>query len=257
MVRDGSASIDSAVAEHWPEGVQQECLIHMHRHTRDKLRNPDRADFDRHCKNLREAEGREAGEEMFDELVEFLAERNAAAALVIAGRRDNLLAFHRLDVTSTLNYTFLNTDCIENALRNWREATGNVKRWSERKDMVSRWMASGMLWAEAASERSATRETSGCWPSRCRPPLRPPRYARRPPIQTTARNQNEQRKANQRKLENNRRNDRNPTGRPSPVLTISGTSPLLTPVTIFLITIANSSLRSNYCPPSRRLKSIS
>jgi len=149
VVRDGSASIDSAVAEHWPEAVQQECLIHMHRHTRDKLRSRDRADFDRLCKNLRESQGRDAGEEAFEEIIEFLSERNAAAALAIGGRRDALLAFHRLDVKATLNYTFLNTNCIENALRNWREATGNVKRWSERKDMVPRWMASGMLWAEA------------------------------------------------------------------------------------------------------------
>jgi len=149
VVRDGSSSIDSAVAEHWPGAVQQECLIHMQRHTRDKLRSRDRADFDRHCKNLREAQGADAGEEAFGEIIEFLAGRNAAAALAIGNRRDNLLAFHRLDVKATLNYTFLNTNCIENALRNWREATGNVKRWSERKDMVSRWMASGMLWAEA------------------------------------------------------------------------------------------------------------
>jgi len=33
--------------------------------------------------------------------------------------------------------------------RNWREATGNIKRWSEKEDMVPRWMAAGLLWAEA------------------------------------------------------------------------------------------------------------
>ena len=60
-----------------------------------------------------------------------------------------LLAFHRLEVPSTLNTTFLSTNLIENVLRNWREATGNVKRWNEKQDMVSRWMAAGLLWAEA------------------------------------------------------------------------------------------------------------
>ena len=64
-------------------------------------------------------------------------------------RKDALLAFHRLDVPSTLNVTFLSTNLIENVLRNWREATGNVKRWNEKQDMVPRWMASGLLWAEA------------------------------------------------------------------------------------------------------------
>lgn len=118
VLRDGSAAIKSAVAKHWPRAVQQECLVHMGRHTRDKLRRRDRADFDQHCKNLREAQGAEAGEEAFDELIDFLAERNGAAALALDGRRADLLAFHRLDVSSTLNVTFLNTNCIENAFRN-------------------------------------------------------------------------------------------------------------------------------------------
>jgi putative transposase len=48
-----------------------------------------------------------------------------------------------------LNITFLSTNLIESVLRNWREVTGNIKRWNEKEDMVSRWMASGLLWAEA------------------------------------------------------------------------------------------------------------
>jgi len=149
VLRDGSTAIKSAVAQHWPSAVQQECLVHMQRHTREKLRNRDKADFDQHCKTFREAQGKEAGEEAFDELIDFLAERNAAAALAIEARRADLLAFHRLDVSSTLNVTFLSTNIIENTFRNWREASGNVKRWREKGDMISRWVASGMLWAEA------------------------------------------------------------------------------------------------------------
>jgi len=149
VVRDGSAAIASAVSKHWPQAVQQECLVHMQRHTRDKLRKRDKADFDNHCSALRKAQGRQAGEEAFDELIDFLSERNAAAALALSERRDALLGFHRLDVSATLNVTFLSTNSIENSLRNWREATNNVKRWNERGDMVSRWMASGLLWAEA------------------------------------------------------------------------------------------------------------
>ena len=59
------------------------------------------------------------------------------------------LAFHSLNVPSTLNTTFLSTNIIENMIRNWRDATGNVKLWKEKEDMVSRWTASGMLWSEA------------------------------------------------------------------------------------------------------------
>ena len=149
VVRDGSAAIASAVSLHWPLAVQQECLVHMQRHTRDKLRKRDKADFDQHCARLRAAQGWEAGEEAFEEMIEFLSERNAAAALALKERKDALLGFHRLDVSSTLNVNFLSTNAVENSLRNWREATSNVKRWNEKGDMVTRWMASGLLWAEA------------------------------------------------------------------------------------------------------------
>lgn len=149
VVRDGSAAIKKAVTKHWQKAIQQECLIHMQRHTRDKLRTRDRAEFDRYNSRLRDAEGREAGDEAFEDLMDFLSERNAAAALALRSRKADLTAFHQLNLPSTLNGTFLNTNCIENAFRNWREATGNVKRWSLKRDMVSRWSASGMLWAES------------------------------------------------------------------------------------------------------------
>ena len=149
VLRDGSAAIAAAVKRMWPEAVQQECLVHAHSNLRDKLRRRDRADLDLRFKALREAQGALAGEEAFDELLDFVSERNAAAAMILRQRRESLLAFHRLDVPSTLNITFLSTNLIENVLRNWREATGNIKRWNEKEDMVSRWMASGLLWAEA------------------------------------------------------------------------------------------------------------
>jgi transposase-like protein len=144
VLRDGSAAIAAAVKRMWPEAVQQECLVHAHSNLRDKLRRRDRADLDLRFKALREAQGVLAGEEAFDELLDFVSERNAAAAIVLRQRRESLLAF-----PSTLNITFLSTNLIENVLRNWREATGNIKRWNEKEDMVSRWMASGLLWAEA------------------------------------------------------------------------------------------------------------
>lgn len=149
ILRDGSGAIESATARHWPDSVRQECLVHAHSNVREKVRQRDRADVDRLFKGLREAQGKEAGEEAFDDLLDYVSERNAAAGLALKERRDALLAFHRLNAPSTLNITFLSTNLIENTLRNWRAASGNVKRWNEKKDMVSRWMASGLLWAEA------------------------------------------------------------------------------------------------------------
>jgi len=153
ILRDGSEAIESAVKRHWPESVRQECMVHAHSNLREKVRLRDRAEVDGLFKTLREAQGKEAGEEAFDDLLEFVSERNAAAALSLGKRRDVLLAFHRLNVPSTLNVTFLSTNLIENALRNWRAASGNVKRWNEKKDMVSRWMAAGLLWAEAGFQK--------------------------------------------------------------------------------------------------------
>lgn len=151
--RDGSSAIAKAVSEHWPDAVQQECLVHVQRNCRDRVKRRDRADLDLQFKRLREAQGKESGEEAFEDLLEFLSERNAAAALILREREKALLAFHRLDVGATLNVTFLSTNLIENTLRNWREATGNLRRWREDQDMVARWMATGLLWAEAGFNR--------------------------------------------------------------------------------------------------------
>ena len=153
VLRDGSAAIEKAVSRRWPNSVRQECLVHAQSNLRDKVRQRERADIDRLFKMLREAQGRQAGEEAFDELLDFVRERNAAAAVVLKERHGALLAFHRLDVPSTLNTTFLNTNLIENVIRNWRAQSGNVKRWNEKADMVPRWMASGLLWAEAGFRR--------------------------------------------------------------------------------------------------------
>ena len=161
VVRDGSAAIKKAVSKHWPTAVQQECLVHMQRKTRDKLRIRDRSDFDNYCKNLRNAQGKRAGLEAFDSLIEFLSERNAAAAIALKQREEDLLAFHRLEAPSTLNVTFLNTNIIENSFRNWRESTGNVKKWSMASDMVSRWAASGMLWSESGFNKIRFAEDLG------------------------------------------------------------------------------------------------
>lgn len=149
VIRDGSAAIAGAVRSHWPDALQQECLVHQERNVLDKLRKRDRAEGIGLFKRLREAQGKEAGEEAFEELMDFVSERNAAAALALGERKEVLLCVHRLNIPSTLNGTLTNTNIIENTIRNWRSATGNVKLWQEKETMVPRWTASGMLWAES------------------------------------------------------------------------------------------------------------
>ena len=99
--------------------VQQECFAHAQSSLRDKLRQRDRADLDIHFRRLREAQGRQAAEEAFDELLGFVSGRNAAATVALKSRREALPGFHRLDVPATLNVTFLSTNLIEKVLRNW------------------------------------------------------------------------------------------------------------------------------------------
>jgi putative transposase len=125
--------------------MPQEYLVPGHQNLKKKLRKRDLADLDRLMTRLREAQGRVAGEEAFDEVLDYLSERNAAAGLTLKDRRDALLCFPRLNVVSTLNMTFLSTNLIENVFRNWRQATDNVKVWKEGGDMAPRWVASGLL----------------------------------------------------------------------------------------------------------------
>ena len=153
VIRDGSQAIASAVKKKWPQARQQECLVHQERNVLDKLRKRDRSEGQGHFKRLREAQGKAAGEEAFEELLDFVSERNAAAALALKEREAALLQVHRLDIPSTLNVSLLSTNIIENMNRNWRAATDNVKLWNEKTDMTSRWAASGMLWAEAGFRR--------------------------------------------------------------------------------------------------------
>jgi len=67
--------------------------------------------------------------------------------------REEILCVHRLGIPATLNLTFLSTNLIENVMRNWREHPGNIKRWNVKTDMVERWAASGLLWAEIGFRR--------------------------------------------------------------------------------------------------------
>lgn len=153
VVRDGSKAIESGVRRIWPTAYQQTCVIHLERNIADRLRRKDRSECQRLFRCFRQAEGKEAGEEAFEDLREFIAERNAAAALALNDRRDEALTVHRLELPATLNVTLLSTNVIENVIRNWREQTGNVKRWDVKSDMLERWAASGLLWAESGFRR--------------------------------------------------------------------------------------------------------
>ena len=153
VVRDGSKALKKALKALWPDALQQECLVHVERETLTKLPKKATEEAVRLFKRLRLAEGKEAGEEAFEGVLEHLRSHNADAANCLGERKDALLVFHRLDVPSTLNMTFLNTNHIENLIGNWRQETSRVKRWNLKGDQVSRWTAVGLLEAEKGFRR--------------------------------------------------------------------------------------------------------
>lgn len=153
--RDGSPAIAKAIRQYYPQALQQECVVHLQRNVKDKLRKKDGADLDLYFKRFREAQGREAGEEAFGALFTYVNDRNAVAGRALKDREEVLLTVHRLDLPATLNRTFLSTNIVENAIKNWRQHTGNVKLWNEKKDMVTRWAATGLLWSENTFNRIA------------------------------------------------------------------------------------------------------
>jgi len=91
IVRDGSAAIAGAAAECWPAALPQEGLVHGHQNLKKKLHKRDLADLDRLMTRLREAQGKVAGEEAFDEVHDYVSEPNAAAGLTLRDRRDTLM----------------------------------------------------------------------------------------------------------------------------------------------------------------------
>ena len=154
VVQDGSAAIKGAVSRVWPSAHQQVCLIHLERNIADRLRQRDRAESQRLFGRLRQAQGKAAGKEA---LRSTRVRRPGAQRRCCfgAGRAPGRSADPAsTGSAATLNVTLLSTNAIENVIRNWREATGNVKRWDVRGDMIERWAASGLLWAKRPTHPS-------------------------------------------------------------------------------------------------------
>lgn len=153
VTRDGSEAIAKAVRHFWPDAVQQECLVHVERGLCAKLSYKHQGEAVTKMNALRAVEGAEAGEEAFENLLKYVRSKNLAAAESLESRKDGILAFHRLNVPSTLNVTFLSTNNIENVMRNARQVVGKVCRWHDKTDQVARWMGVALLRAQEGFKR--------------------------------------------------------------------------------------------------------
>src|SRR3989344_5171196 len=147
-VIDGSEALAKAVLEFWPEAVIQYCLVHLERTLHRYLRRRDHGECNRLLKNLRLAQGAQAGREALQTLRTFLQKRNLAALEALERWGDSIIALHLLEVPATLNVSLLSTNLIENAIRNYRQQTRRVKRWHLAGNQIERWSAVAFCWIE-------------------------------------------------------------------------------------------------------------
>jgi hypothetical protein len=145
---DGSKALHKALRGQWPEVLLQQCLVHVERNVLDRLRRSQRAEAMRLFKRLRLAHGIEAAQEAFEELESYLSKKSQGAQQSLQEAKENLLVVHTLEVGEALQRSLLSTNAIENVMRNLRQHGQGVKRWRSDGPMVSRWMASGLLWLE-------------------------------------------------------------------------------------------------------------
>ena len=96
VIRDGSKALKKAVTAVWPTAFQQECLVHAERETLAKLPKKAAEEAVRLFKRLRLAEGKNAGEEAYDDILGHLRQHNSDAAQCLEERKNALLVFHRL-----------------------------------------------------------------------------------------------------------------------------------------------------------------
>lgn len=147
-VLDGSEPLKRAVLEFFPHAVIQRCLVHKERNIKRYLPQRHWLRLSQLFADLRKAQGAEAGLEAVEAIRTFLSDKNKAARDSLEEAGGDLLAFHRLEVPSTLNKTFLSTNIIENAIKNLRRHIGRVCRWRHENDHPERWIASGLKLAE-------------------------------------------------------------------------------------------------------------
>jgi transposase-like protein len=145
---DGSRALQKAIKEQWPDVLLQECLVHVERHVLDRLKRTDRAEALRLFRRLRLAQGSTAALAAYTELHKWLGERHAGAQQSLTDVKGRLLVVHALEVGEDLQRSLLSTNAIENVMRNLRAHMHGVKRWRTDGTMVSRWMASGLLWLQ-------------------------------------------------------------------------------------------------------------
>jgi len=152
-VTDGGKGLRKAIRKAFKHPVLQRCLVHKERNIRAYLSHKYYGKLAALFKTIRNAQGQRDATAALDAIRDFLTRHSKRALESLEEGGDELLAFHALNVPSTLNVSLLSTNCIENPFRNVRRKIGRVQRWRPETDQPERWMASALLAAEKGFRR--------------------------------------------------------------------------------------------------------
>ena len=147
-VLDGSDALKAAVLEFFADAVIQRCLVHKERNLKGYLPKKHWSELADLFNRLRRAQGREAAEAAREDIRAFLSKKNQQARDSFEEPGEELIAFQCLEVPSTLNKTFLSTNCIENTIKNLRRHIGRVCRWRKETEQAKLWVGSGLTLAQ-------------------------------------------------------------------------------------------------------------
>jgi putative transposase len=153
VLLDGSQALEKAVHHHYPKAVLQRCLVHKERNLRSYLSKRHHGELARLLKRLRRAEGKEAAQEVYQELYEFLEGKNAAALASLKEAGEQITALQAMSVPATLHRSLLSTNIIENSILNIRRKMRKVNRWRSETKMAERYLAAGLLYAESTFKK--------------------------------------------------------------------------------------------------------
>lgn len=152
-ITDGSKALRNSLLQKFDDPVIQRCLVHKERNVKSCLSRRDYAEATLLFKNLREAQGAEAGREKLKDLRDFLSGKNKKALDSLDEGGEDLISLHVIDAPSSLNVSLLSTNCIENSFKNVRRKIGRVNRWRAETDQAERWLAYALMEAERGFHR--------------------------------------------------------------------------------------------------------
>ncbi len=153
FVLDGSKALAAGVKKVFGEkALVQRCTLHKRRNVVDHLPKEQRRFIDAKLAKAFANRDAVAGLRAARELAKAIEDRYPDAAASLREGLEDMFTVRRMGLSDALARTLTNTNAIESMISITRTTARNVKRWRDGK-MVKRWVAAGMLNAEASFRR--------------------------------------------------------------------------------------------------------